>query len=514
MPIDIGAKQVFKLSEVAKSIQKTLSARYSSSYWVLAEINKLNFYPHSGHAYPELVEKDNGKITAEFRGLLWKDDFISISRRFFYTVKEELKDGIKVLVQVRIQYDLQYGISLRIIDIEPSYTLGDLEREKQESIEKLKRIGKLNLNKSLSFPLLPKRIALISVETSKGYADFMEVINQNTFGFNFDILLFPAVLQGEKAISSIAKQLDRILKIKQYFDVVAIIRGGGADVGLSCYNHYDLALKIAEFPLPVLTGIGHATNETVCELVAWQNFITPTRVAEWLINQFRNFNEQLQVAETIIYQVSQQLLTHERHELNQLSRLFKQIGQYTFSSQGAQLLQKQSEMLLLSKNTLSRQHKLLSYETQNIYKLINWEMAKRQQTLLTKAEMIQVYAKQHHRKEFEQLLEIKRRLPSLSKRIIIPLTEVLHRMQNQMKQADINRMELEWKLIQNLEEKTKMMDPMKVLQRGYSISTYKGKVINKDNMPETAAEIVTQLDRLYIRSKVLSTHTDHHKDEN
>src|SRR5690606_5794462 len=154
-------------------------------------------------------------------------------------------------------------------------TLGDLEKEKQETIQKLRDEGAYAKNKSLTMALLPKRIAVISVETSKGYADFMKVLETNEWDYRFYHVLFPSLLQGEKAVGSIRGQLKKIKKLKGHFDVVAIIRGGGGDVGLSCYNHYELAKDIAKFPLPVITGIGHATNETVAEMIAYSDAITP-----------------------------------------------------------------------------------------------------------------------------------------------------------------------------------------------------------------------------------------------
>src|SRR5690606_26888894 len=182
------------------------------------------------------------------------------------------------------------GISLRIIDIDPNFSLGLLVREKQQSIERLRKEQIFDANRRIPFPLLPKRIAIISVETSKGLADFLNILDHNDWHYRFEYSLFPALLQGEKAIGSIIGQLHKIAESGSQFDAVALIRGGGGDVGLSCYNHYALASEIARFPIPVLTGIGHATNETVSELVAYKNAITPTGLAEFLIQHFHNFS--------------------------------------------------------------------------------------------------------------------------------------------------------------------------------------------------------------------------------
>ena len=293
----INDRAIFSLSEVAKSIQKTMSERYTSSFWVKAEMNKLNHYPQSGHCYPELVEKSDGKIVAEIRSTIWRDDFQRINASFIEVLHEPLKNGINILFCAKITYHPVHGLSLTILDIDPSFSLGELEKEKQQTIEKIRQEGIFNANKSLKLALLPKRIAIISVETSKGYADFRKVIDNNSWGYHFFYMLFPSLLQGEHAVDSIIGQLGRIKSVKHHFDAVAIIRGGGGDVGLTCYNNYKLSREIALFPIPVITGIGHSTNETVAELIAFNNAITPTELADFLIQKFHNFSVPVQRAQ-------------------------------------------------------------------------------------------------------------------------------------------------------------------------------------------------------------------------
>lgn len=318
----IQNKTVFSLFEVASSIQKTLTERYQNAFWVKAEMNKLNYYNHSGHCYPELVEKKDGKVIAQMRSNLWKNDYIQINNAFLNVLKEPLKDGIKILFLAKISFDPSYGLALQILDIDPAFTLGDLEQEKTATIQKLKEEGIFDLNKTLSLPLLPKRIAIISVESSKGYADFMDVIDSNPWGYRIFTMLFPSVLQGEKAVSNIIQQLRSIKKVKQHFDMVAIIRGGGGDIGLACYNHYDLAKEIAQFPLPVLTGIGHSTNETVAEMISFSNAITPTKLAEYLIQLFHNFSVPVSQAIEKITEKARRMLSDETKQVDTISKLF------------------------------------------------------------------------------------------------------------------------------------------------------------------------------------------------
>jgi exodeoxyribonuclease VII large subunit len=325
MPEKLPDRTIFSLSEVALSIQKTLAERYTGSYWIKAEMNKLNLYPHSGHCYPDLVEKTGGKIIAEMRSTIWKDDFRRISENFLKVLQEPVRDGIKILFCARVTYTPVYGLSLRILDIDPSWSLGELEKEKQETIARLKKEGIFGRNKVLPLPLLPKRIAIISVQTSKGYADFRKIIDENGWGYSFFHMLFPALLQGENAVESILAQMERIKTVMHHFDVVAIIRGGGGDVGLTCYNDYTLASAIATFPLPVITGIGHSTNETVAEMVAHRNAITPSELADFLLQKFHNFAVPLGKARETVIEQATRILRDENLKVRNAVRYFRSV---------------------------------------------------------------------------------------------------------------------------------------------------------------------------------------------
>lgn len=321
MPESIENKTVFSLLEVSRSIQKTISERYQSLYWIKAEINKLNHYTHSGHCYPELVEKQNGKIVAEMRSILWKSDFNRINKQFIELLQEPLRDGITVLFQAGISYDPMYGFSLRIVDIDPAFVLGELEKEKKESIRKLHEEGIFFQNKQLPLARLPKRLAIISVETSKGLSDFYQIIQRNPWGYRLETTLFPALLQGDKSIASIIRQLANIAERADGYDAVAIIRGGGGEVGLSSYNNYQLAKAICIFPLPVLTGIGHSTNETVSELVSFKNAITPSELADFLLQRFHDFAVPVDRLQERLVKAAQQHFDRENQKLQQFGQL-------------------------------------------------------------------------------------------------------------------------------------------------------------------------------------------------
>jgi len=364
----INNKTVFSLLEVANSIQKTISSRYTSSYWVKAEMNKLNHYSHSGHCYPELVEKKDNKVIAEMRAVLWKGNFDRINAQFLKTLNEPLKDGIKILFLTQINFDPKYGISLNILDIDPSYTLGDLEKEKQQNIIRLKKENLFDKNKTLQLPLIPQRIAIISVETSKGYADFLNVIDNNQWNYKFFHMLFPSLLQGDKAPSNIIEQLHKIRKVKHHFDLVAIIRGGGGDIGLASYNNYDLAKTVASFPLPVLTGIGHATNETVTEMVAHSNHITPTKLAESLLQKFHDFSVPVQKAEEQMIYQARMILNENKFNLKNEMKFFKSLTQNILNQNNSLLNQLPITLSKEIKNLIKENKFYLDQNSEHIKK--------------------------------------------------------------------------------------------------------------------------------------------------
>jgi exodeoxyribonuclease VII large subunit len=318
-------KRVFSLTEVTRSIQRTLEGRYTSAFWVQAELVKLHPYPSSGHYYPELVDRAGGKITAQMRAFLAKNDFARINRQFLEVLKEPLKEGIKILCSARIAYHPLRGLSLQITDIDPAFTLGDLQRERQASLDRLIAEGLLDRNRSLALPLLPQRIAVISAPTSKGYGDFCQVTQNNPQGYRLAHQLYTATLQGDHAVASIVGQLVRIRAQASRFDAVVILRGGGDDTGLSCYNHYRLAREIALFPLPVITGIGHAAHDTVAGRVAFHDAITPTRAAEFLLDKFRGFAQALERAQIRIQVRAHQITAAEHSRLEATVRLFRTV---------------------------------------------------------------------------------------------------------------------------------------------------------------------------------------------
>ncbi len=381
MPETVNDNSVFTLLEVTRSIKKTISERYKDAYWIRAELNKLNYYKQSGHCFPELVEKQEGRVVAQMRSTIWSDDYIRINKKFLSVLNEPLKDGIKILFQASINFEPTFGLSLHITDIDPAYTLGDLEREKQETIDKLRKENLFDKNKTLKLPLLPQRIAIISDTTSKGYADFLKIIETNARGYRFFHMLFPSLLQGGKAVPAMIHQLKRIQKVRKHFDAVAIIRGGGDDIGLSFLNNYLLAKEIAGFPIPVFTGIGHSTNETVSEMISFHNAITPTKLAEYFIQLFNNYYDPIERARELIIDKSRSLISEHTKQFKSETKLFQSVtrnmlqqNKNNLKIQVQSLLQQSIFRFRNEKQKHLQQYQKISSGTLNFLKIRNGDL--------------------------------------------------------------------------------------------------------------------------------------------
>ncbi|MDT0690271.1 exodeoxyribonuclease VII large subunit [Salegentibacter sp. F188] len=377
----MSEKKIFSLSSLSRSIEKVIHTQCNKIVWIKAEIVKLNHYPKSGHCYPTLVEKKNGKVIAEMRGNIWASHFETINTKFKSVLREELKNDMTVVIQGSVTYHPIHGLALNIIDIDPEYTLGELAREKAETIARLKAENIFAENKKLNLPVLPKTIAVISVQTSKGYQDFLDVIDKNPWKYKFHHLLFPAILQGERSTKMILEQLDNIQKYQNVFDAVAIIRGGGGEIGLSSFDNYLLAKRIATFPLPVLTGIGHATNETVSELVSFQSFITPTKIAEFLLQKYHDFAMPLKEAEQKIQNHTNWLFKDQKNNLKETARLFSSFTQRSLDRSKAELNQYVFQLKNFSRGTIEEQKMNLLQTQKSILSLAQKPIKEEQKNL-------------------------------------------------------------------------------------------------------------------------------------
>ncbi len=310
-------KDTLTLLELNSLARKSLEECLPDTYWIQAELSEVRVNQSSGHCYLELVQKDSqtNYLIAKARGIIWANVFGFLRPFFEDTTGQKFQSGIKVLVEVSIHFHELYGYSLVIENINPEYTLGDLALHRKAILAQLKKEGVLNLNKELSFPLLPQRIAVISSATAAGYDDFRNQLEQNEQGYSFYIELFPSIMQGDRVESSILSSLDAILARLDEFDVVIIIRGGGATSDLSGFDTYLLAASCAQYPLPIITGIGHERDDTVLDSVAYKRVKTPTAAAEFLLDCMDLAANQLITLSNKIREGAKNLLVIEKNRL-------------------------------------------------------------------------------------------------------------------------------------------------------------------------------------------------------
>ncbi len=456
----MSEKQVFTLQQVVRSIKKTLEDRYTQNYWVKAEMHKLNRYP-SGHAFPELVQKDENKIVAQITGTIWKQQLERINTKFIEVVKEPLREGTTLLLLVKINYSETFGLGLQILDIDPSFSLGELQKQREETLRKLAKEGLLNLNQKLHFPLLPKRVAIISAESSKGLSDFMQVLQENEKSYFIFTHLFNAYLQGDVAVQSIISALKKIKRVKDHFDIVIIVRGGGAEVGMTCYNNYDLCKAIAEFPLPVLTGIGHSTNLNVAEMVSFRNEITPTKLAEFLLQTFREFEQETKRLNREMIAHSLQIIDKTKQDFNGQVRVFKHASlRFTDSL----------------KNELNQQ--IIELKNTTRYFLKN---------------------------ENDAILSLKNDYRIVTKEIITAERNTLSLISKPIKGSLLHFFERKESDLEQLEKTVNILNPSNVLQRGYSLTLLNGKILSAKNKPKKGDLIESKTNSLTLFSRVEKT---------
>lgn len=278
-------EQTISLYELNNLVKQALRRHLLDTYWIEAELSDVRSN-YSGHCYLEFVQKDTSgnNLVAKARGTIWNNVYKMLKPYFEEETGQAFASGIKVRVCVSVEFHELYGHSLTVVDIDPTYTVGDMVRKRREILRRLEEEGVLDLNKELDFPMLPQRIAVISSATAAGYGDFCNQLERNPYGLVFYSKLFPAIMQGERVEESIIAALDRIYAEMEHWDAVVIIRGGGATSDLSGFDSYDLAANCAQFPLPIITGIGHERDDTVIDIVAHTRVKTPTAAAEFLIS--------------------------------------------------------------------------------------------------------------------------------------------------------------------------------------------------------------------------------------
>ena len=324
---------VLSLYELNRLIRNTVSKGMPDLFWIRAETSDVR-ENQNGHCYLEFIEKDakNKSVVAKARGSIWANVFQMLKLYFETETGQPFVSGLKVLVLVSIEFHELYGFSLNVHNIDPSYTLGDQSRNRTLIINQLKAEGVLSLNKELVLPQITNRVAIISSPTAAGYEDFCNQLENNKSGFVFYTKLFPAIMQGDKTEQSVLESLDKINEFIDKFDVVVLIRGGGATSDLSAFDSYLLAASCAQFPLPIITGIGHERDDTVLDIVSHVRVKTPTAAAEFLIDKMSETEEELFSLQSRIVDNTSGILSTGLLQINTLATRFSYLikGQSDF----------------------------------------------------------------------------------------------------------------------------------------------------------------------------------------
>ncbi|MCM0041182.1 MAG: exodeoxyribonuclease VII large subunit [Algoriphagus sp.] len=322
--------------QLTTAIQQVLDKELEPLVWVVGELADFRQTPQ-GHVYFELVEKEGNQVQAKIRANLWQFTYRSVAAKFEAVTCSSLKNGMKILAQVSVTYHPVYGLSLNVKDIDPSFSLGERARIRQETITKLNQEGWIGYNARFPLPLVIQRIAIISSATAAGYGDFINQLASNPQGYQVYHQLFPSLMQGNEAVENLLSAFVQVSEQaeKRQLDAVVLIRGGGAQLDLDCFDDYRLALKIANFSLPVLTGIGHERDETIADLVAHTRLKTPTAVAEFILSSFREYEENLALTAQRLDWITRTKFKEEERKL--------QGYRLRIQGEGKQLLSKEGE---------------------------------------------------------------------------------------------------------------------------------------------------------------------------
>lgn len=442
--------QALTLSELSRKIKGSLNDSFPEKIWIRGEISDIRLHSN-GHVYIELIEKakNSDKITARIKATIWAFTYRMLRPYFEGSTGYVLSSGIKIMVLVSVEYHPQYSISLNITDIDPSYTLGDLAQKKEEILQRLAQEGVFNMNKELEIPVVPQRIAVLSSESAAGYEDFLNSLENNIYNFHFNITLFPALMQGNKAVDSIISMLEKIYENEEKYDLVVIIRGGGAKIDLECFNDYELAYHITQFPLPVLTGIGHERDETITDLVAHTKLKTPTAVAEFLIDSVVAFLSELN-------EFQERILNLANNRLQISEKLINRYSLLLLKTTKNKLYDHQNKLSRLEIQTGSKSKKLLIHKSAELN--IAWQQLKSGVNSRIKDTFLKFETS-------SQFLKVKS--PKL-------ITIESQKLESHLKTL-------------------KFLDPISILKRGYSLSYFKGMLIKESGYLKSGDEIQTRL---------------------
>ena len=448
------------LYELQLIIKDSLYMALPDMYWVIAEISEIK-ENYAGHCYLELIEKlpDDKNIRARVKAVAWSNRYRFLKSYFENITGESLKEGLKVLIRIKVEYHEVYGLSLIISDIDPAFTIGELAIKRQQILKRLEEDGVLTMNRDLDFPLVPHRVAVISSKNAAGYTDFIDQLTANSFGYIFYTALIDTAMQGNDTEKGVTAALDRIAANISMFDVVAIIRGGGSQTDLSWFDNYNIAYYITQFPLPVITGIGHEKDMSVTDIVAFRSLKTPTAVADFLVERMNG---------------TENLLGEQSSEIIELSKIIIERQKQVIERTKMKLIPVAGILIAGIKEKLSS----------NIIELINVG-----REFLSEAGII-------HSNQ-------KTRLQSAAKSLISLNTSSIEQKMINLKSHSSGSFARNKVRITGLLNTLSILDPVNVLKRGYTITTLNGKILKKGNTLLKDDLIDTMFSDLSVKSRVI-----------
>lgn len=425
--------------------------------WVVAELSDVRV--SGGHYYMELIEKNaSGQTVAKLRATIWQSRFQYIRQKFFAATGRDVATGMKVMIFGAASHHTLYGLSFTINDIDPSYTLGDMERLRREILERLHREGVLGINKTRLMPVAPQRIAVISAEGAAGYGDFINQLTGNAAGFVFYPCLFPAVMQGDRTSQSVRAALELVEQTIDLWDCVAIVRGGGATTDLNGFDDYDLARAVATFPLPVVVGIGHERDRTVLDEIAHTRLKTPTAVASYFVDTLRSASDRVSGMVDWIARYSIDRLQGEQRRLTNCEAMIPALADARLSAARALLEREMTRIPVLVQSRLSS----ASVRIDNMGRLVG---------ALAEAKTSQA----------------NQNLAALRDRLSVAADSLLKREQTKL---------------ENLSGMIDVLCPSNTLRRGYSITRIDGKAVTDASVLKPGQTIETELNKGKVVSKV------------
>ncbi|MBP5455049.1 MAG: exodeoxyribonuclease VII large subunit [Paludibacteraceae bacterium] len=447
------------LSELLAEIKGIIADNVEDSYWIRAEISDINENSSHGHCYMELVEKDEtiqSTILAKCKAIIWADTYRLIKPYFFKETGQTLKTGMKIMVAVTPTFSEKFGFSCYIHDIEPSFTIGNLAINKQKVIQQLHDDGIWDMNHSLKLPTPLRKIAIISSETAAGYGDFMDQLNKRK-EFSFSTRLYPSLMQGDEAAASIIDALDKIYEEQENFDAVVIIRGGGATTDLLAFDEYDLASCCAQFPLPIITGIGHERDNSVVDMVANTRCKTPTAVAEFIIKRMEETVAQLDELTESLHDIIEECITQNRLRLKYLA----------------------SNLSLLTANKMRDEHIFTERIGNRLRSAIQTRIQEERNSTEKQGELLKNILRENLRIEADYISQLR---ATLIQKLSTTIAEERGRLQAK-------------------EVSAKLLSPEQILKRGYSITLKNGKAVKNASSLKHGEKITT----LFAKGKIEST---------